>query len=193
MLKSTPPRTSDGTMLKKIVHPHPALQFTQSLPYGAILHDDGVQFVVFSRSATAMRLLLYDKVDDREPAEIIDFDRDTDRWGDIWSIFVPGLRRRPALSLSGRRPVRSRARPVVRRPRPADRSVCQGPGRRFLCRRRRHRSARPSAWWSMTTSIGKATATSGAASPRRSSTRCTSAASPATRPAASSTPARTWA
>ncbi len=78
-------------MLKKIVHPHPALQFTHTLPYGAILHDGGVQFVVFSRSATAMRLLLYDEVDDREPAEIIDFDRDTDRWGDIWSIFVPGV------------------------------------------------------------------------------------------------------
>ncbi len=78
-------------MLKKIVHPHPALQFSQTLPYGAIIHDGGVQFVVFSRSATAMRVLLYDEVDDPEPAEIIDFDRDTDRWGDIWSVFVPGL------------------------------------------------------------------------------------------------------
>jgi glycogen operon protein len=78
-------------MLKKLVHPHPTLQFSHSLPYGALLHDSGVQFVVFSRSATAMRVLLYDKVDDREPAETISFDRDSDRWGDIWSVFVPGL------------------------------------------------------------------------------------------------------
>ena len=78
-------------MLKKFVHPHPTLHFTHSLPYGALLHDAGVQFVVFSRSATAMRVLLYDNVDDREPSEIISFDRDTDRWGDIWSVFVPGL------------------------------------------------------------------------------------------------------
>jgi isoamylase len=72
-------------------HAHPALQFTHSLPYGAILRDGGVQFVVFSRSATSMRVLLYDKVEDREPAEIIEFDRETDRWGDVWSVFVQGL------------------------------------------------------------------------------------------------------
>jgi isoamylase len=74
-----------------MLHRHPALQFSHPLPYGAILHDNGVQFVVFSRSATAMRVLLYDKVSDREPSEIIVFNRETDRWGDIWSVFVPGL------------------------------------------------------------------------------------------------------
>jgi isoamylase len=72
-------------------HPHPELQFTYSLPYGAIVTDRGVQFVVFSRSATEMRVLLYENVDDREPSEIVDLDRDTDRWGDIWSVFVPGI------------------------------------------------------------------------------------------------------
>jgi isoamylase len=75
----------------ELSHVHPALQFTQPLPYGAILHEDGVQFVVFSRSATAMKLLLYDRIDNRDPVEIIQFDRDTDRWGDLWSTFIPGL------------------------------------------------------------------------------------------------------
>ncbi|HEY6564809.1 MAG TPA: glycogen debranching protein GlgX, partial [Pirellulaceae bacterium] len=74
-----------------MAHPHPELQFTHQLPYGALLHDRGVQFVVFSRSATAMRLLLYDRVEDREPVEVIAFDRENDRWGDIWSLFVPGV------------------------------------------------------------------------------------------------------
>ena len=74
-----------------MAHPHPELQFTHLLPYGALIHDRGVQFVVFSRSATAMRLLLYDNVRDLEPAETIHFDRSTDRWGDVWSIFVPGV------------------------------------------------------------------------------------------------------
>jgi glycogen operon protein len=68
------------------------LQFSYPLPYGAILHDGGVRFVVFSRSATAMRLLLYRRVSDREPYRVVSFDRDTDRWGDIWSVFVPGLK-----------------------------------------------------------------------------------------------------
>ncbi|HAN99009.1 MAG TPA: glycogen debranching enzyme GlgX [Planctomycetaceae bacterium] len=72
-------------------HTHPELQFTHMLPYGAVVHERGVQFVVFSRNATRMRLLLYGKVEDTEPSEIIEFDRDSDRWGDIWSIFVPGV------------------------------------------------------------------------------------------------------
>ncbi len=71
--------------------PHPHLQFTHALPYGAIIHDGGVQFVVFSRSATAMRLLLYDRVDQPDPADVIEFAPDTDRWGDVWSVFVPGI------------------------------------------------------------------------------------------------------
>ncbi|MGA2065840.1 MAG: glycogen debranching protein GlgX [Thermoguttaceae bacterium] len=70
---------------------HAALRFSHPLPYGAIIHDGGVQFVVFSRSATAMRVLLYDRTGDPEPAEIIDFDADLNRWGDVWSIFVPGV------------------------------------------------------------------------------------------------------
>ena len=72
--------------------PLPPLQFSQALPYGAVLHDKGVQFVVYSRSATAMRVLLYDQVADPFPAEVIALYPAKDRWGDIWSIFVPGLR-----------------------------------------------------------------------------------------------------
>jgi isoamylase len=67
------------------------LRFAHPLPYGAIVHDGGVQFVVFSRSATAMRVLLYDRLDAPDPSEIIDFDPNLNRWGDIWSVFVPAV------------------------------------------------------------------------------------------------------
>ena len=67
-------------------------QFTYPLPYGAVLRDGGVQFVVFSRSATAMRVLLYDGVNDPDPSRIINFSPSADRWGDIWSVFVPELK-----------------------------------------------------------------------------------------------------
>ena len=67
------------------------MQFRYPLPYGALLQDGGVQFVVYSRSATAMRVLLYKRVTDREPYRVVDFNRTTDRWGDIWSLFVPDL------------------------------------------------------------------------------------------------------
>jgi glycogen operon protein len=78
-------------MLMHMRHTQPELQFTHMLPYGAVIGDSGVQFVVFSRNATEMRLLLYDDVDETEPAEIINFDPNQNRWGDIWSVFVPGL------------------------------------------------------------------------------------------------------
>ena len=73
-------------------HTHPNLQFTHHLPYGSIVHDGGVQFVVFSRNATEMRLLLYDDVQDLEPVEVIAFDPANDHWGDVWSVFIPELK-----------------------------------------------------------------------------------------------------
>ncbi len=72
--------------------PLPELQFTYTLPYGATVSDRGIQFTIFSRSATAMRILLYNHVDDREPSEVIELDRSIDRWGDVWSVFIPGLK-----------------------------------------------------------------------------------------------------
>jgi len=71
--------------------PSSTLQFAYQAPFGATLQDTGVQFSVFSRSATAMRLLLYNRVGDREPSEVIEFDPESDRWGDVWSLTVPGI------------------------------------------------------------------------------------------------------
>ncbi len=68
------------------------MQFRYPLPYGAILQEDGVQFVVYSHSATAMRVLLYRRSSDREPHRIVEFNPATDRWGDIWSLFIPRLK-----------------------------------------------------------------------------------------------------
>jgi glycogen operon protein len=70
----------------------PQRQFSYPLPYGAVLKDGGVQFVVYSRSATAMRVLLYNRVTDREPVRLIEFNPENDRWGDIWSVFAPGVK-----------------------------------------------------------------------------------------------------
>lgn len=72
-------------------HASTEIQFNHLLPFGAVLHDSGVQFSVFSRHATSMKLLLYDRVEDPDPTEVIEFDRDRNRWGDIWSLFIPGV------------------------------------------------------------------------------------------------------
>ena len=63
-----------------------------SLSYGARLQGDGVQFDVFSRDASGMRVLLYQDVDDLEPFKAFDFDPVSDRIGDVWSLFIPGLK-----------------------------------------------------------------------------------------------------
>jgi glycogen operon protein len=70
----------------------PHLQFAYPLPYGAVLRDGGVQFVVYSKSATAMRVLLYRRVTDLDPQHVIELNPQSDRWGDIWSVFVPGVK-----------------------------------------------------------------------------------------------------
>jgi glycogen operon protein len=88
----TPTFTSAGQPRFVMPITHNYMQFHYPLPYGAILQEAGVQFVVYSRSATAMRVLLYRKITDREPYRIVEFNPSTDRWGDIWSLFVPGLK-----------------------------------------------------------------------------------------------------
>jgi glycogen operon protein len=62
------------------------------LPLGASIHERGIQFAVFSRNATAVSLLLFDRPEDKDPAEEIVFDPAHDRSGDIWHIFVSGLK-----------------------------------------------------------------------------------------------------
>jgi len=66
-----------------------AVQPAHTFPYGAMPGIGGCHFAVFSRSATAMRLLLYDDVSDREPSRTIPFDPE-DRCGDVWFVFVEG-------------------------------------------------------------------------------------------------------
>lgn len=78
-------------MLKLMRQISSGLQFNHLLPYGAVVHDNGVQFVVVSRNATEMRLLLYNDVNDTEPFDVVEFDPKSNRWGDIWSIFLPNV------------------------------------------------------------------------------------------------------
>jgi len=68
-----------------------SLRYAYQPPFGTTVQETGVQFSVFSRNATAMRLLLYNKPGDREPSETIDFDPQHDRLGDVWTTNVPGL------------------------------------------------------------------------------------------------------
>jgi isoamylase len=61
-----------------------------SSPLGATLRNGGVNFSVFSRDASGMELLLFDR-DDCGPSRIIRFDPAVNRTYYYWHIFVPGL------------------------------------------------------------------------------------------------------
>jgi isoamylase len=60
-------------------------------PLGATATADGVDFAVFSRHATEVTLLLYDRPDAAEPARQIDLDRAVHRTGDYWHVSVGDL------------------------------------------------------------------------------------------------------
>lgn len=74
------------------MHSSPLFRFSYELPFGAILREGGVQFSVVSRMATSMKLLLYDKPEDFDPVETVTFNSTAHRWGDVWTIFLEGIK-----------------------------------------------------------------------------------------------------
>lgn len=63
-----------------------------SFPLGATVYPDGVNFSIFSKSATAVDLLLFDAVDDPQPARKISLDRRRNRTFHYWHAFLPGIK-----------------------------------------------------------------------------------------------------
>jgi isoamylase len=64
----------------------------QSHPLGATPSAHGVNFSVFSKSCEAMELLLFDKVDDPRPTEVIKLDPRQNKTYHYWHVFVRGLK-----------------------------------------------------------------------------------------------------
>ena len=59
-------------------------------PLGATVVAGGVNFSVFSRCASAVELLFFDRADDPRPARVIPIDPCTNRTYHYWHTFVPG-------------------------------------------------------------------------------------------------------
>jgi isoamylase len=73
---------------------HPSKLWVHSgwpLPLGAKAREGGVHFALYSRHATRVWLVLYNDIDDLEPAIEIALDPEQHRFGDIWSAFIKGL------------------------------------------------------------------------------------------------------
>jgi isoamylase len=63
-----------------------------SYPVGATVTADGVNFCVYSRTATGITLALFDQADDATPARTARLDPEANRTYHYWHVFVPGLR-----------------------------------------------------------------------------------------------------
>lgn len=62
-----------------------------SAPLGATAADGGVNFSLFSRTAGAVELLLFDREDDAAPSRVFLLDAATRRTYHYWHLFVPGI------------------------------------------------------------------------------------------------------
>ncbi len=61
------------------------------LPFGTWEMAGGVNFSIFSRNATRVRLELFDHPEDAAPARVIDLDSARNRTGDVWHVWVEGI------------------------------------------------------------------------------------------------------
>src|SRR5262245_44350610 len=62
-----------------------------SYPLGATLIGGGANFSLFSRAATRVELLLFDRADDARASRSFDLDPRTHRTYHYWHAFVPGV------------------------------------------------------------------------------------------------------
>ena len=61
------------------------------LPLGTQESGGGVNFAIFSRNASRVRLELFAHPEDAVPARAIDLDPARNRTGDVWHVWVKGI------------------------------------------------------------------------------------------------------
>ena len=66
----------------------------QTFPVGASVTPDGVNFCVYSRSATGIDLMLFDQANAPTPSLVISLDPDQNRTYHYWHVFVKGINAR---------------------------------------------------------------------------------------------------
>jgi len=70
----------------------PRIAEGKPFPLGATCTAGGVNFSVYSKNATGVELLLFDRVDDSSPSYSISLDPSTNQTYYYWHVFVPGLK-----------------------------------------------------------------------------------------------------
>lgn len=60
--------------------------------FGAELNQNGCNFAIFSKNAKSVSLLLFDHPNDAKPSYVLDLDRKVNKTGDVWHIFILGIK-----------------------------------------------------------------------------------------------------
>lgn len=63
----------------------------ESFPLGSTIYPHGVNFSLFSKNGTAVEILLFNHIDDTEPAQVIPLDPKKNRTYHYWHTFIPGI------------------------------------------------------------------------------------------------------
>ena len=84
-----PQRVLPGSILE--TPRHMDIRAGSPLPLGTREGGGGVNFAVFSRHASRVRLELFNHPEDALPARVIDLDPARNRTGDIWHVWVEGI------------------------------------------------------------------------------------------------------
>ncbi len=69
-----------------------AATFGRTSPLGATVTEEGVNFSLYSRTARAVELLLFESQADATPSRVIPLDPVMNRTYHYWHVLVPGLR-----------------------------------------------------------------------------------------------------
>jgi glycogen operon protein len=81
--------TTQGRAVRPARRPSASVGQGASSPLGASVGPGGVNFSIFSKTATQMELLLFDREDTPRPTQIIPLDLERHRTYHHWHVFVP--------------------------------------------------------------------------------------------------------
>ena len=87
---NTPERPLDDYVAE--VSEHTEVRRGVPLPLGPHESGGGVNFALFSRHATRIRLELFDQPADAKPSRVVDFDPARNRTGEVWHVWLAGIR-----------------------------------------------------------------------------------------------------
>jgi glycogen operon protein len=88
-MMKTAPRELHGYISE--ISEHADVRAGSPLPLGTQEKGGGVNFAIFSRYASRVRLELFDHPEDAAPARVIDLDSTRNRTGDVWHVWVEGI------------------------------------------------------------------------------------------------------